>query len=320
MSEIAKLIDAQCQVEDAEIIGIAALDDALETDLAVLLDDKYLEKASTSRAKYIVSSHKDIPGKHILYHPAPRKILPILLKAFFKKQDPSPGVSSQASVAEKASLGRNVFIDDFVKIAADVVIGDSVKLYSGVNVGSGAKIGSGTVVHANVTIYENVQIGQDCILYSGCRIGVDGFGHVQRPDKTYEKVPQLGTVIIGDRVEIGANTCIDRGTLGNTIVGSGTKIDNLTHLAHNVVLGENCALTGLIALAGSTTVGDNVQFGGQCGATGHLHIGSNSVVMARSVVTKDIPNGSVISGFPARDHKLEMKAKAKWKKMTGGQG
>ena len=193
----------------------------------------------------------------------------------------------------------------------DVRIGPGVVLGPSVEIGRGTVIGPNTVIGAGVTIGRNATIGSNCsiecaylgngvVLHAGARIGSEGFGWLDH-GRSNRKIPQLGRVIVQDRVEIGANSCVDRGALGDTVIGEGTKIDNLVQIGHNCRIGRNCLLAGLVGLAGSTVLEDSVMMGGAAVATGHLTIGAGSIVLARSVVTKDVKRGGRVGGYPAQD-------------------
>ncbi len=312
LSTLAAIIGAELIGNDAEISGINSLNNATATEVSILLDNLYLHDAHQSLAKAIVTNHRMLLSKQtILFHPNPRSIMATLLSMFALPKKTNIGISKLSSVGENVVIGHNVWIDDFVKIGSGTQLGEGVQIYSNVTIGNNVCVGAGTIIFPHVTVFDGISIGCRVILETGCKIGTEGFGFVLDSSQAYTKIPQLGSVIIHDDVEIGANTCIDRGTLGNTIIKKGTKIDNLVHIAHNVCIGENCALTGLIALAGSTVIGDRVQFGGQSGTAGHLRIGDDTVVMARTGVTKDIPAKSIVSGFPAQNHHDEMTLQAK---------
>lgn len=197
----------------------------------------------------------------------------------------------------------------YVVIADNVKIGDNTVLYSHSFIGEKTVIGKDTVIYPNVTVREGAQIGNAVIIHSGAVIGSDGFGFVTQAGK-HNKVPQVGNVIIEDNVEIGANVAIDRATTGSTIIKSGTKVDNLVHIAHNVVIGENGLVVAQTGIAGSTIVGSNVTFAGQCGCVGHIKIGDNTVFAARSAPINDVPANSFYAGFPAKPHKEWLRTKA----------
>ncbi|MBN3033130.1 MAG: UDP-3-O-(3-hydroxymyristoyl)glucosamine N-acyltransferase [Candidatus Saganbacteria bacterium] len=283
--------------EEIDIRGVAPVETAGAGDLVFVLEDKYLAPALSSPAAAVVAPlGAALRGKPGILVKNPRLALAQILPHFAPKPKLKPGVHKTAVVSAGARLGKRVTVGPFVYI------------------GSGVEIGDETVIHPSVTIYDNVKIGKRVVIHAGARIGVDGYGFVWHENK-YEKIPQIGTVVIEDDVELFANTCVARGTLGETRVGAGTKIDNLTHLAHNCRLGKHCAITALVGFAGSVTFGDHVSVGGMAGFNGHITIGENTVVMAKSGVTKDIPANSVVSGFPAVNHRDDLEIQASLRRL-----
>ena len=198
---------------------------------------------------------------------------------------------------------------DFAYIDDNAQIGDDVIIYPNVYIGQYAKIGNNTELHAGVSVREFCVVGKNVIIHDNTVIGADGFGFITRDGK-HTKVPQVGNVIIEDDVEIGCNVSIDRATTSSTVIGRGTKMDNLIHIGHNCVLGENCLVVAQTGLAGSTIVGHNVTFAGQVGSKGHIKVGSNSVMAARTGLIADVPENSVYAGFPARSHQEWLRIKA----------
>lgn len=283
-----------------KIKRFSAIENAKEGDLVFVLSYKYLADALNSKASaLIVSGGVKIGKKNAILVDNPRLAMAKILKHFAKKPEIEPGIHKFAFVHKSAKIGANVSIGPFSYIGQNVKIGDS------------------SIIYPNVTIYSDVTIGKRCIIHAGARIGMDGFGFVKTAE-IFEKIPQIGGVLIGDDVEIYSNTCIARGTLGNTVIGSGTKIDNLSHVAHNCRIGENCAIVSLVGFAGSVTLEDHVSVGGQAGFAGHLTVGENTVIMSRAGVTKDVPSNSVVSGFPAIDHQKELQIQAAVRRLSRG--
>jgi UDP-3-O-[3-hydroxymyristoyl] glucosamine N-acyltransferase len=195
-------------------------------------------------------------------------------------------------------MGKEVSIGPFSVVGDNVTIGDRVVIHSGVFVGDNSTIGDGSVIHSNVSIYENATIGKRVILHSGVVVGSDGFGYVRDGD-THVKIPQVGGVTIEDEVEIGANSTIDRATMGQTVIKRGVKIDNLVQVAHNVVIGENSVIVAQVGIAGSTRVGRNVILAGQAGVADHIEIGDNAIVGAQAGVGKNIAPNQIVQGSPS---------------------
>jgi UDP-3-O-[3-hydroxymyristoyl] glucosamine N-acyltransferase len=293
------------------VYGVSNLEDASERDITFATDDKAVEKFNASRAAAAVVplKLKKFPTKPYIKVPNVKLAMAKVLALFEQKKNIKPGIHKTALIRKNAKVGKNVCVMNNVTVGENTSIGDNVVIYSGVYIGNECKVGRNTVIYPNAVMYDRTIVGENCIIHAGVVLGVDGYGFVPI-DGTYEKVPQIGNVVIEDNVEIFANVCISRATMGSTLIKKGSKIDNLSHIAHNCKLGENCAITGLVAIAGSSELGDHVSIGGTSGIVDHVRIGENTVVMARSGVTKDIPANSVISGFPAQDHKIELEQQA----------
>ncbi|MFH1390232.1 MAG: UDP-3-O-(3-hydroxymyristoyl)glucosamine N-acyltransferase [Candidatus Margulisiibacteriota bacterium] len=275
----------------------STIEEAGVGDLVFVLEDKNLIPAFSSSASAVVTAKlpANLQGKSALVVGNPRLALAKVL-SIFSANISTPFVSDHSIIAPSARLGRNITIHPFVTIGENCEIGDN------------------TTIFPNVTVYDRVKIGSSVIIHAGARIGVDGFGFAWENNQ-HVKIPQIGEVIIEDNVEIYANVCVARGTLGTTRIRKGSKIDNLTHIAHNCDIGENCAITALVGFAGSVTFGKHVQVGGMAGFNGHITVGDNTIVMAKAGVTKDIPANSVVSGFPAEDHREQLKQQAALKKL-----
>ena len=210
------------------------------------------------------------------------------------------GISEKAHLSDSAKLGSNVYVGAFAYIGEGAIIGDNAKIYPQVYLGDNARIGNNTTLFTGVKVYSDNVIGNDCILHAGVVIGSDGFGFAPQDGKNYMKVSQIGNVVIEDHVEIGANTTVDRATLGSTIIRKGAKIDNLVQIAHNVEIGENTVIAAQSGISGSTRVGKNCMFGGQVGVIGHISIADEVKVAAQSGIGKPITNnGEIVQGSPA---------------------
>jgi UDP-3-O-[3-hydroxymyristoyl] glucosamine N-acyltransferase len=223
-----------------------------------------------------------------------------LLRLYEQSKPKKSGISKMASISETASLGKELYVGDFTVISENVSLGDGVQLYPQVYVGDNVKIGEGTILHPGVKVYDGCVIGSHCVIHAGAVVGADGFGFAPNADNNYEKVPQVGKVILEDHVEIGANTTVDRATMGATILRKGVKLDNLVMIAHNVEVDENTVIAAQTGISGSTKVGKNCMFGGQVGLIGHINIASGVKIAAQSGISKDIKEeGIVIQGSPA---------------------
>ena len=305
LAEIAQLIDGEIVGDGAvKITGLNRLDAAGEGDLA-FADMAHAPLAKSSKATAVLMPAKfsgEFPQNAIkIQAENPRPVFAKLLEIFTPKIEIPVGVSDKAFVGENVTLGENVSIMPFAYVGDNAVIGDGVKIYPHTYIGNFAKIDSDTVIFSNVTVREYCKIGKRCVIHASTVIGADGFGFTT-VDGVHTKVPQVGNVVVGDDVEIGANVGIDRAAMGSTLIGSGTKIDNLVHIAHNCIIGKNCLIVAQTGISGSTVVGDNVTFGGQVGTVGHIKIGSNSVYAARSGISKSMPENFFGAGFPIQPH------------------
>ena len=286
---------------ELKIRGLNRLDMAREGDLCFAVEP-HLEEAETCAASaVIIPNYVENFPKPAIKVDEPKAAFAKLLEIFIPKVDIPKGVS------DKAFIGKNVEIDEDAKIMPFAYIGDGAKIgrgaviYPHTYIGHYATIGADTVIYSGVTVREHCKIGNRCVIHSSTVIGSDGFGFTTAKG-VHTKVPQVGNVIVEDDVEIGANVGIDRAAMGSTIIGHGTKIDNLVHIAHNCKIGANCLIVAQTGISGSTTVGDNVTFGGQTGTVGHITIGGNSIYAARSGITKNMPENFFGAGFPIQTH------------------
>ncbi|GIX06920.1 MAG: UDP-3-O-acylglucosamine N-acyltransferase [Candidatus Poribacteria bacterium] len=318
LAELAELLNAELHGDGSiQIYGVSGIREAQPGHITFLANRKYLSELPKTRASAVIIG-KDIDPERIPAHLAALRVEnPYLsfvdaLELFsFRKRRVQIGIAETAVIGHNVQIGENVSIQAHAVIGDNVVIGDRTVIGPLVYIGDDTRIGSDCLIYPNVTIREEVTIGDRVIIHSGAVIGSDGFGFA-KVSNGHRKIPQIGTVIIGDDVEIGANTCVDRATMTNgaTIIGRGTKIDNLVQVAHNVQIGENALIVALVGIAGSTIIEDNVTLAGQVGTAGHLRIGRNSVILAKSGVTKDVPPDSYYSGFPAIDHKEDLRQQA----------
>lgn len=230
-----------------------------------------------------------------------------LLKLYEMSKPKKTGIHSLAFVAETAKIGKDVYIAPFACVGDHAEIGDNTVIHPHATVGGGAKVGNNCIIYSGATVYHDCRIGNNCILHSGCVIGADGFGFAPTP-QGYEKIPQIGIVILEDNVEVGANTCIDRATMGATVIHSGVKLDNLIQIAHNDEIGSHTVIAAQVGIAGSTKVGEWCMFGGQVGIAGHSKIGDKVNLGAQSGVPGNIKSGSQLIGTPPMELKQYFKA------------
>ena len=313
LKEIAQLLNGKiiAGLETLEIAEATSIDTATAQSITFALEE-YLEKALASDAGAVI-----VPlavtefAKPAIAVENPKEAFSKLAELFAPKVEIEVGVHPLAFVHPTAKLGKNVTVRAYAIIEKDVQIGDDCIVFSNAYVGQAAVLGAECVLHANSVVREFCILGNRVILQNGAVVGGDGFGYTTN-NRKHTKVPQVGNVILGDDVEVGCNSCIDRATnyKTSTIVGAGTKIDNLVHLAHNDVIGENCLFVAQVGISGSVNIGNNCTFAGQVGSAGHLQIGDNCVFAARSGITNDIAANSFCAGFPARPHKEWLKLEA----------
>jgi UDP-3-O-[3-hydroxymyristoyl] glucosamine N-acyltransferase len=291
--------------ESLTIHGVAGIREARPGDLTFLANPRYETYLSeTAAAAVLVSEARPGLSAAQVVHPNPYLAFLKAVKLFRQERPrPEPGIHATAVIAPGARLGEGVSIGPHVVIEEEAVIGDGAVLMANAYVGQGSRLGRETWLYPNVTVREECVLGERVVVHPGTVIGADGFGYVKDAG-TYHKVPQVGTVIIGDDVEIGANTCIDRATTGSTVVGSGTKIDNLVQVGHNVFLGEHVIVVAQVGISGSTRVERGATLAGQAGIVGHIVIGEGAVVGSQAGVTKSVPPHTQVSGYPAQPHSL----------------
>lgn len=302
-----------------EIHGVSGIKEALPGEITFVANNKYRsEMARTQASAIIVGEDIEFKGKPLIRVKNPYFAFVRVLEMFSwrKRIEPHYGIHETAIIGENVQIGERVSIQAHVVIGDNVVIGDGTIIGPLCYIGDDTHIGEETLIYPNVTIREEVTVGNRVIIHSGAVIGSDGFGFAKVSDR-HHKIPQIGTVIIEDDVEIGANTTIDRATMTNgaTVIKRGTKIDNLVQVAHNVVIGEDCLLAGQVGIAGSVEIGNHVTLAGQAGVAGHLHIGDNTIVAAKAGVTKDIPSNQFVSGFPAVEHTRDLRMLAALRKL-----
>lgn len=293
---------------EVEITGVSGIKEAAMGDITLLADKKSIESipGSTASAFIVKEEIKDLK-KSMLISDNPRLVFAKALEILHVAPYKSSGVSDKAVIGENVVLGEDISIHPLAYIGSNVSLGARVTISPGAYIGDNVSIGDDSIIYPNVTIREKVTIGKKVIIHSGTVIGSDGFGYVSDKNVHY-KIPQMGGVIIEDSVEISANVTIDRATTGNTIIGSGSKIDNLSHVAHNAKLGKNCIIIAQVGISGSVDIGDGAILAGQVGVSDHVNIGSNARVGAKSGVVKDVPDGQTYTGIPAIPHGAWLRA------------
>ena len=317
LHELAQRIG--CRVEgdgSLEITGVAGIEQAQAGQLTFVANPKYLSALATTRASAVILDERTpSPGPAVLRTAHPYVAFAHALELFADIPRPLSGVDACSAIGRDVHCGRNVAIGPFVAIGDDVVIGDNTMIYSHVAIGSGTRIGHDCIVYSHVAIRERLTIGNRVILHSGVVLGSDGYGFARQKDGTHYKIPQNGTIVIEDDVELGANTCIDRPAVGETRIGAGTKIDNLVQVAHGVRVGERVLFAAQTGIAGSTVVEDDVVFAGQVGVAGHITIGKGTVATAQTGIPNSTDPGSYVSGYPAIPNRDWLKSSVVFKKL-----
>jgi UDP-3-O-[3-hydroxymyristoyl] glucosamine N-acyltransferase len=312
LKEIAGLIGGEV-VGDGNVIitGVCGIKEAHPGDITFLANPKYLPLLESTDASAIIVS-RDIAqaSKPVIRTENPSLAFTKAVSLFAPVDVRHPkGIHPTAIVGKKVTLGENVALGPYAVVEDEASIGDNTVIYPGCYIGYQAVIGKDTLIYANVSVRERTSIGDRVIVHSGTVIGSDGFGF-ETVDGIHHKIPQIGTVLIEDDVEIGANVAIDRARFDKTVIGRGTKIDNLVQIAHNVAIGENSLIVAQAGISGSTVLGKGVILAGQAGLVGHIHVGDGAIVAAQAGVAKDVPARTMVSGYPAKPHPIALRINA----------
>ncbi len=291
--EIAKFFNGEIVGDDSRSFALVSkIDQAIPGSLSFLANNKYEDHLYSSAAGIILVSRtmelKKETDATLVKVDDPYSAFCEILNKYFNTYSEKKGIEDKAYIDKSTICGKDVYLGSFSYVSANCKIGERVKIYPNSFIGEGTVIGADTVIYSGVKIYHDIKIGSQCIIHSGCVIGSDGFGHAPQRDGSYLKIPQLGNVVIGDHVEIGANTTIDRATLGSTVIGNGVKLDNLIQVAHNVEIGENTVIAALAGVSGSVKLGKNCVIGGQVGFVGHIAIADGTQIGAQSGISKNV--------------------------------
>ncbi|MCS6777437.1 MAG: UDP-3-O-(3-hydroxymyristoyl)glucosamine N-acyltransferase [Chloroherpetonaceae bacterium] len=315
LQEIAAITRGQIHGDSATpITGVASIAEAAPGDLVFAESARYLTEALRSPAAAILTA-PEVPvaveeiHKPLILVDNPRLAFLQVLEALAPPPRYPASIHPTAVLGDHCQIGAGSHIGPHVTIGARATLGDRVVVLSGAHIGDECVIGDDTIIHPNVVLYPGVTVGKRCLLHAGCVIGADGFGFIP-VGETLRKVPQQGTVIIDDDVEIGASTCIDRAKTGATRIGPGTKIDNLVHVGHNVHIGASCIIIAQVGIAGSVEIGNGVILAGQAGIKDHVKIGDGARIAAQGGVFGDVPPGATYSGYPARPHAQKLREHA----------
>lgn len=319
--EIAKILNGTIEGNPKQKVNkLSKIEEGEMGSLTFLANPKYNPYIYTTKAS-IVITNKDFKAEQKINCTLIRvenayTAFAQLLEMYNKIKHDIYGISKHASISESTTIGKDAYIGDFVFIGKNVKIGDKVKIYPQTFIGNNVKIGDNTIIFSGVKIYDDTVIGNNCTVHAGVVIGSDGFGFAPQNDKHYKKVAQIGNVVIEDYVEIGSNTCIDKATLGSTIIRKGVKLDNLIQIAHNVEIGENTVIAAQTGISGSTKIGKNCLIGGQVGIVGHIEIADGVMIEGQSGIQSSIKQkGLIVQGSPAFEIKKYRKSYVHFKNL-----
>lgn len=304
--EIADILQGEIEGDPNAIIkGFSKIDESEKDTISFIANPKYTKFIYNTEASAVLvnkdfKATSDISSTLIKVDNAYHAFAKLLMMEDKSKIE-EEGISKLATIKDSAEIGEGVYIGDYVFIEENARIGNNVKILPHSYIGKSVTIEENTVIYPDVKIYYDCEIGKNCVIHAGVIIGSDGFGFAPQSDNNYQKVPQVGNVIIEDNVDIGANTCLDRSTIGSTIIRKGVKLDNLIQIAHNVEIGENTVIAAQTGIAGSAKIGRDCMIGGQVGIVGHIKVGDGAKIAAQSGVSSNIKAGEVVQGAPAFD-------------------
>lgn len=304
--------------ENETVHTFAKIEEGVPGAISFLSNPKYTHYIYTTLSS-IVLVNKDLKLDHdvkttLIKVDNAYESLAQLLTLYEQSKPKKTGIDPLASIAQTAKIGNNVYIGPFACVEGGAEIGDNTYIHPHVTIGCHAKVGNNTTLYPHVTIYQDCHVGNNCILHAGCVIGADGFGFAPS-SQGYDKIPQIGIVIIEDNVEIGANTCVDRATMGATVIHQGVKLDNLIQIAHNVEIGSHTVMASQGGVAGSAKIGEWCVFGGQVGIAGHIKVGDHVTIGAQSGIPGNTKSGSTLMGYPAVDPKIFARSSVIFKKL-----
>ncbi len=302
--QISEILNGEIEGNpNEEIFKLSKIEEGEKGSLTFLSNPKYQNYLYTTKASVAIVKKDFIPEKKLnstlIKVDDPYQAFSKLLEYYNKIKLHKSGIESQSFMHTSVKYGADLYLGAFAYISQDVILGDNVKIYPNVFIGNNVVIGNETTIFSGAKIYSETQIGDNCTIHSGAIIGSDGFGFAPNKNGVYDKIPQIGDVIIEDHVDIGSCTTIDRATLGSTIIRQGVKLDNQIHIAHNVEVGRNTVIAAQTGVAGSTKIGENCKIGGQVGIVGHLNIGNNVKIQAQSGIGKSLKDNVVVQGSPS---------------------
>lgn len=317
--QIAQLVQGRVEGDDnATVNTFAKIEEGVEGAISFLANEKYTHYIYNTKSSIVLVDDQlkiEKPVNTTLIRVAnARDCVAHLLQMYEAAKPKKQGIDSLAFISPKAKIGNNCYIGAFAYIADGAVVGNGCQIYPHAVIGDNVKVGDNCIIYPNTTIYHDCKVGSNVILHAGCVIGADGFGFAPNGDH-YDKIPQIGNVLIEDDVEIGANTCIDRSTMGSTVIRKGVKLDNLVQIAHNVEVGDNTVMSAQVGIAGSTKVGQWCMFGGQVGISGHITIGNKVFLGAQSGVPSSLKDNQTLIGTPPMEKLPYFKSQAIFQKL-----
>jgi UDP-3-O-[3-hydroxymyristoyl] glucosamine N-acyltransferase len=320
-TQIALLIGGKVEGNaDAAVASFGKIEEAKPGQLSFLANPKYEEFLYTTQASVIIINEalelKQPVSAALIRVPDAYSAFAILLDKYQQiRQQQLTGIQQPVYIDATAKVGDNVFIGAFAYIGEKVIVENGAKIYPNAFIGNNVTIGENTIIHPGVKIYHDCIIGNNVVIHAGTVVGSDGFGFAPQADGSFKKVPQIGNVVVEDGVEIGANSTIDRATIGSTLIKAGAKLDNLLQIAHNVEVGNNTVIAAQAGVSGSTKIGNNVMIGGQAGIVGHINIGDGAKINAQSGVSKSLEAGKAVTGSPAHDYTAALRSQAASRKL-----
>ncbi len=319
-NQIAEILEGEIDGNaNVEVFKLSKIEEGEKGSLTFLSNPKYTPHIYSTKASITIVNKDFIAEKEVkttlIKVTNPYEAFSKLLEVYSEVKLNKSGIESPSFISKSASIGKNIYLGAFAYISDNVTIGNDVKIYPNVHIGENVVIESNTTIFTGAKIYSETVIGKNCAIHSGSIIGADGFGFAPNSKGTFSKIPQIGNVIIGDNVDIGALTTIDRATLGSTIISKGVKLDNQIQVAHNVEIGENTVIAAQTGIAGSVKIGKNCMIGGQVGIAGHLIIGNNVRIQAQTGVGRNIKDGEIIQGSPALNYSDYFKSYVYFKKL-----
>ncbi len=327
LEQVAHLLQGELEGNPKEeVYALSKIQEGTKGSMSFLSNPKYEAFLYTTEASVVLVSKsfevKEAIKTNLIRVEDPYLAFTTILKEYQKfKEFSKVGVESPSFQSSSSKYGEGVYLGAFSYLGENVVLGDNVKIYPGVYLGDNVKVGSNTILFSGVKVYADGEIGENCKVHAGAVIGSDGFGFAPKADGSYESIPQVGKVVIGDFVDIGANVTIDRATMGETVIKDGVKLDNLIQIAHNVVIGKNTVVAAQAGISGSTIVGEGCMIGGQVGVVGHITIANKTKIGAQSGVSKSVKKeGVAIQGSPAFDYKSNLKSQVVFKNLPDLKG